>query len=53
LKNYATFQIYTIILDLTQFDTDNPWAHLFSVGGWQKVTSLSCRQSHVWITLAI
>jgi len=33
LKTNATFQIYTVILDITQFDIDNPWPRLFSVGG--------------------
>jgi len=39
--------MYMIIFGLTQFSIDQPTLHLSSVGGWQKVTSLSCHQSCV------
>jgi hypothetical protein len=33
-KIYTTLEfIYAIIFSLIQFDTDNPWPHLSSVGG--------------------
>ena len=49
LKMYTTFCIYLIIFSLTRFGIDNPWAHLSSVGGLQKVLSLSCHQSCEWM----
>jgi hypothetical protein len=38
-----------MIFGLTLFGIDDPQAHFSSVGGLQKVTSLSRHQSHVWI----
>jgi len=38
-----------MIFCLTLFGMDDPQAHVSSVGGLQKVTSLSHHQSHVWI----
>jgi len=43
------FWICMMIFCLTLFGMDDPQVHVSSVGGLQKVTSLSCHQSHVWI----
>jgi len=43
------FRICVMIFGLTLFGIDDPQAHSSSVGGLQKVTSLSRHQSHVWI----
>jgi len=40
---------YTIIIVLTRFGTHDLWAFLSCVVGQQKVISLSCHQSCVWI----
>jgi len=49
LKTYTTFQIYAVIFSLMLFGIDDPWPHLSSVGGSQKVVSLSHHQLPIWI----
>jgi hypothetical protein len=48
-ENLHNFSIYAVLLGLTQFAIDSMWLHLSSVGGQQKVTTLSLDQSHVYI----
>lgn len=53
LKNLHHFLFYTVIFSFMQFSIEDPWLHLSSVGAYQKVTSLSRFQSHVWIMLVM
>ena len=46
---YTAFRIYAMIFGLPRFGMGHSLPHLSSLRGWQKATSLSRRQSRVWI----